>query len=155
MSLPDSPTLTALLAAATPGEADRGLLALARPLAEEVIRLRAELDEARSEVEAFKGGQAVYCLGCGEVSVCDEDYCCVTCGRDLLTLANHDGVDLLDEWEADWNRSLNGIKSERDEARKEAAELRARIDLALKILDDPADESDAIYRANEALQGEK
>jgi len=88
---PDSPTLTALLAAATPGEwvwkirprrhslrvmtpkdgcleaywpiletdgdydeaeyrgateADRGLLALARPLAEEVIRLRAELSKA-------------------------------------------------------------------------------------------------------------
>jgi len=100
---PDSPTLTALLAAATPGEwvwkirprrhslrvmtpkdgcleaywpiletdgdydeaeyrgateADRGLLALARPLAEEVIRLRAEAADLRAQLQAAREDHA-------------------------------------------------------------------------------------------------
>jgi len=51
--------------------------------------------------------------------------------------------------------TVAGIARERDAARKEAAELRARIDAALEILDDPSNFEVAICRANEALWGEK
>ena len=50
---------------------------------------------------------------------------------------------------------LATVEGERDEARAEAAELKERIDLALKILDDPDDLEAGICRATEALWGEK
>ena len=54
-----------------------------------------------------------------------------------------------------WKQSFLDRQIERDAARKEATELRARINAALEILDDPSDESDGICRATEALWGKE
>lgn len=140
--LPDSPTLTALLSAATRGpwrtahhgtheveavpnqriadcgtvgsaEADARLMALARPLAEEVVRLRKENVQLRENLAYRK--RAENALG--------------------------------------WELSEAKEKLERIEGEK--SELQQRISLALEILDDPADPVEGICRATEALWGEK
>lgn len=37
------------------------------------------------------------CTECGEVKGCDEDRCCLACGRDLIVLADQHSADLLTE----------------------------------------------------------
>ena len=164
--IPDSETLTKLLADATPGEwvwrvlprrmslrvvhpvpenciaswtviletdgdrddanyrgatdPDRQLIALARPLAEEVIRLRQLIKTARKY-------------------------------ENIQTMAIARAFDAL-------MVRTKELSSQHNIARKEAKkadELRARIDAALAILDDPDDYETAIIQANEALWGDK
>lgn len=48
--------------------------------------------------EAVLGrGRVAWCLTCGEVTACDEDRCCATCGRDLIVLADRHSAEVLDE----------------------------------------------------------
>ena len=149
-TVPDSAILQEILrqcqaAVGTDSEEAHGELeAIAPALAEEVIRFRTGAVEAAARA-------VIYCLGCGVVSHSDGDFCCLTCGRDLIALTNSDDADTVAEWDADYARAVRDLTRDRDEARKEVEELRARIDAALKILDDPDDFDDAICRANESL----
>lgn len=38
---------------------------------------------------------AAVCIECGPVSACDDDRCCLTCGRDLIVVADAGSVDVL------------------------------------------------------------
>jgi len=40
-------------------------------------------------------GAVAVCLGCGLVSACDDDRCCLTCGRDLIVVADAGSADVL------------------------------------------------------------
>lgn len=40
-------------------------------------------------------GEVAVCLGCGLVSACDDDRCCLTCGRDLIVVADAGSADVL------------------------------------------------------------
>ena len=57
------------------------------------------------------------CFNCGPVDVCDEDKCCVSCGRDLIDVQGDVSVDVLTD-------AADELRAERDAAvaRAEAAE---------------------------------
>jgi len=62
------------------------------------------LDELGDEIEALKASQGAtrssevaYCVACGPVEHSDEDGCCLTCGRDLVLLADAHSADMLSE----------------------------------------------------------
>lgn len=40
-------------------------------------------------------GAVAVCLECGLVSACDDDRCCLTCGRDLIVVADAGSADVL------------------------------------------------------------
>lgn len=137
--LPDSETLQRLIDAATPGdwgignhgthevqaggvliadcgtidraEADARLMSRAKVLAAEVLRLRAELAEYRTENRALVATREQLR---GEVTALEEE-----------SAHNQEVVRLLQEDNVKLNLRIGGLKDERDAARKEAEELRA------------------------------
>lgn len=73
---------------------------LLRQAPTDISALLAEVDRLTADNEALRAERALsvaVCPDCGEVTRCDEDRCCVSCGRDLIILADRHSADLLIE----------------------------------------------------------
>ena len=114
-------------------------------LLSEVESLRAENEGLRTE----RPPPVAVCPDCGEVTRCDEDRCCVSCGRDLIILADRHSADLL----IGLNGELSGLRAYLK--RSIAADIGGDTE-AWEIIDGLSDEDTAmIDRWLEAMQSMK
>lgn len=69
------------------------------PLGTFIAHAPADIAALLAEVERLRAELALavaVCVDCGKVTRCDEDRCCLTCGRDLILLLDQHSADVLD-----------------------------------------------------------
>jgi hypothetical protein len=70
------------------------------------------------------------CPGCGPVSACDEDRCCLTCGDDIIVAADAHSAEMLIELAKDRDTVVeqrNAALHHAETAEREVGELRAAL----------------------------
>ena len=137
-------------------EADARLMAKAKVLAEEVLRLRADNAQINGLImdrgiatnvmnEAIRERDAARKEAQEETERCEKL-------RDVVRSCQERAALHKRGWD-NAREEAEGLRAQLADARKEAATYFGRINAALAILDDPDDYEDGICRANEALWG--
>lgn len=77
-------------------------LGVIRAATAEIATLRAQVKywidawaAAQVKTDTMPDPSVAVCIDCGVVARCDDDRCCLTCGRDLVIVADRHSADVL------------------------------------------------------------